>query len=147
MTRSRLLLAIILLTVAVLCVSLWVGEGPLWRLVMLKQETFQYAADATPHPLPNSELRGWTQRSRWAGKVLRDVAYYVESGFRAFDIDYRRGWTAWEPVGKVRSQSYYIFNAEGGNNGQVPIEGPPWLWGVTDQTEPTAPWWGEEKAK
>ena len=26
-------------------------------------------------------------------------------------------------------------------------DAPPWWWGVTDQTEPTAPWWEEEKAK
>ena len=34
MKRSRLVLVVILVAVAVLCVSLWVGEGPLWRWVM-----------------------------------------------------------------------------------------------------------------
>ena len=28
-----------------------------------------------------------------------------------------------------------------------PIQGSLWWWGVEHQTEPTAPWWEEEKAK
>ena len=38
MKRSHLVLVGILVAMVVLCVSLWVGEGPLWRWVMTKHE-------------------------------------------------------------------------------------------------------------
>ena len=51
---------------------------------------------------------------------------------------------------------YTIWNFDGTIQHQRPYYGddvrkqerrkaPPWLWGVTDQTEPTAPWWNEKQ--
>ena len=41
MNRSRLLLVVILVAVAALAGSLWVGEGPLWRMVMLVEMPYE----------------------------------------------------------------------------------------------------------
>ena len=64
--------------------------------------------------------------------------WYVKSGFKA--IEYPAGrkscGTEWSPDGTVLLQVYR--NAQG--RGQVKSN-PPWLWGVTDQTEPTIPEW------
>ena len=149
MKRSRLVLVVILTLVTVLCISLWIGEGPLWRWVMLEKEAFEIGGDdplISHHgSLRNHKLIGWGLQSRWRDKNLRDVAYYAESGFKAWDVDYRLGATIWELNGKVSEQALLILDTEGEIYGTNWVHGPPWLWGMTDQTRPTAPWWGEEK--
>ena len=41
MKSPRLLLAIIVVAVTALCVSLWVGEGPLWRVLVVRIVRFE----------------------------------------------------------------------------------------------------------
>ena len=50
MKRSRLLGVAILVAVTVLVTALWVNEGPLWRMVMLRR-TEEVVRAATEGPL------------------------------------------------------------------------------------------------
>ena len=88
MTRPRLLLAIILTAVAVLCISLWVGEGPLWRLIMLKQIPLSTETLRAWMPTTNSNhIRGWMSVKRWSDPPGaphgRAVVYWTLTGFKA----------------------------------------------------------------
>ena len=56
--RSRLALLVIVAAVAVLCLSLWVNEGPLWQMVMLRTICFESAMDG-------HAVRGWVTVYRW----------------------------------------------------------------------------------
>ncbi len=74
------------------------------------------------------------------------MLFYCETGFKAFEQLYEAGriarTTVWNRNGTVKRQTEVKFD------GQIPSVGhrgsPPWWWGVTDQTEPTAPWWNEK---
>ena len=133
MTRPRLLLAVILTAVVVLCVflfSMWFNEGPLWKLMMLKRV-----------PLLGVENRGWRTEYRWSGRVHgRLVMWDLESGFKSIDCEFRNGTeiqsTVWRIDGTV---AYQTWETEKGTKFI-----PPWWWGVENQTEPTAPWWNEK---
>ena len=132
MNRSRLVLVVILVAVATLLGSLWVGEGPLWRWVMLVEEEWSSS-------IGEAEIRGLVSRHRWKGtRHGSRGAWYVESGYLANQAA-PRGLTHWGPDGVVLGQIFVE-----GNGDERIISSPPWLWGVTDQTEPTAPWWGKE---
>ena len=164
MKRPRLLLAIILVSVTVLCVSLWVGEGPLWRSVMTKKVIVEsddrYKLFEPGVRLVNSDsadpgfgpvtARGWLiLRRQWSEESRarqhgKKVLWYVSTGFKFMDGYYyasrRMGRiTRWRPDGTVVFQ-WGNLSGETSHERQEP----PWLWGVTDQTEPTAPWWGKE---
>ncbi len=141
MKRSRLVLVVILVAVAVLLGSLWVGEGPLWRLVMLRDSIYEGTRDG-------HAVVGHDTIYRFTGELHGDsaaywAAYYQENGFKALE-EHRDGevmnkTTMWGFDGRVKTQ---IRFPEG-----KPVEtkdAPPWWWGVQDQTEPTAPWWGKE---
>ena len=83
--------------------------------------------------------------NRWTGAPHGDlVAHYVENGFRAREEQFANGTpvrrTYWKFDGRVLSQKSYT------DTGFVEKTSPPWWWDVTDQTEPTAPWWkGDEQ--
>ena len=135
MKRSRLLLVVIVVAVAAFVPALWVNEGPLWRWVMLIEKP--YHGNSSGH-----ETRGAVFRHRWSSEIFFAHSYYVESGYLAFvrrKVGNETHTTNWSLDGRVFKQ--WIF----GLSVQERCE-PPWLWGVTDQTEPTAPWWDEEKA-
>ena len=173
--RGRLLLVLVLVAAATLFISLWVNDGPLWRMVMLKRVLLEGTWNwQTPlwfgegpnwrqlilkeiefrHLASPPRVRGWcTVKRRWGmfermhhGRV---VAYFAENGRRAFDLEMRenliKSGTFWNLDGTVWYQQY--TSANGHKTKKSPIEvrnSPPWLWGVTDQTHPTAPWWGKE---
>ena len=136
MKHSRLVLVLILLAVAALLAFLWVGEGPLWRWVKLKKIHFE-TTDLQGTPI----LRGWYTAKRWDSNTLygRRVEYWASTGFLKSDISLK-------DTEFLRST---YWNKDGTVEGQVDADGeerlkPPWLWGMTDQMEPTAPWWGKE---
>ena len=150
--RGRLALVLILTAVAILCTSLWVQEGPLWRWVMLKRVPFE---TLLPTSFEGHERVGWVTVKRWSSLETERfkqpifhgpaVLYYRENGFKAAEGEAKNGvfirTTLWDIDGTVRIQD------ESDEQG-MPIEGrasPPWHWGVTDQTEPTAPWWDESR--
>ena len=145
MKRSRLVLVVILIAVAALSGSLWVNEGPLWRIVMLKEMDalsvfpVQGVVGVYIPPRGVSTVLRWTDPPRAHG---RTEWFYPSNGFKMREIEYRYGlvrkWTEWNSDGSVAKQ----FRPE--TKGK---SGLPWWWGVAPQTKPTAPWWEEEKAK
>ena len=101
MKRSRLVLVVILMAVAVLFVSLWVGEGPLWRLVTWKRVYVEteicypldaitdiQAAEERPffEPCNHFKLRGWVICKRFGDPSNVDDWWnrtlYYENGFK-----------------------------------------------------------------
>ena len=152
MKKRHLIAAAIVVAVVAVVVLLWVNEGPLWRMVMLKTIILPEYTPKKPlwdaHP-----LRGWATARRWVrphperflGTLPelygKSVFYFTENGFKAFEEYSGREevrTTYWNFNGKVHEQSRFALD-------EVETrKSPPWLWGVTDQTEPTAPWWGKE---
>ena len=75
--------------------------------------------------------------------------WYVENGYKAGEflkVDGILRITDWHIDGTVAGQilevgdDRAVDSIKGGSKTE-----PPWWWGVTDQTEPTAPWWDHEK--
>ena len=150
--RSRIIAIVIALAVVAVCISLyisaWVNEGPMWRWVMTKRIG---AVGNIGHP-----VTGWATVRRWWSHVEQgqpidtfshgpSVLYYDDTGFKAIEEHYKVGRvirrTEWNLNGTVKRQTLWKES-----EGKVPSDtrtSPPWLWGVTDQTKPTAPWWGE----
>ena len=146
MKRSRLVLALILVAVVVLVVFLWVDEGPLWRWVVLTTVESQGSWLVGDEPTLSHFV--WQKLStvrRDSGASHGTTTYwYVGNGFKAgleiYDNAVMMRSTRWSFDGHVQSQSLRLPK-----NGLLHSRFyPPWLWGVTDQTEPTAPWWGKE---
>ena len=90
--------------------------------------------DIDGHP-----VKGWVTVLR--GHLLvyhgESVVWYVENGMKAWEVFHEHDRivfsTNWDFHGRVTLQILHgTFRRT-----------PPWLWGVTDQTEPTAPWWEE----
>ena len=137
--RATLVLWIVVVAIALVTTSLWLNEGPLWRWVILKRVDEEYSDPVTGHV-----LRGWQIRLRF-----RDLSYwreakmwYVKNGYLA--QDWHKGFesrvTSWNLDGTVRNQVIHRPD-----DPTTLKKTPPWLWGVTAQTEPTAPWWDHEK--
>ena len=68
------------------------------------------------------------------------VLYYVDSGLKAIEGTFAHGKAM--KVTWWRFDGLTVFQGRAKADSPVTenIYGPPWLWGVTDQTEPTAPW-------
>jgi len=135
--RARFIAVVIALAVVALCVSLWVNEGPLWRLVFMKK--VQYESSASGHL-----LRGWKIEYRIGGlSIFPQEAqnWYVETGYKGhhwLKVDRTYRVTYWNLDGTVAKQELLATSPETKTT-------PPWWWGVQDQTKPTAPWWDHEK--
>ncbi len=64
MKRSRLVLVVILVAVTALVTALWVGEGPLWRWVMIHRVDLD---SLSPDLIIGGEkVRGWAEVRRFA---------------------------------------------------------------------------------
>ena len=70
------------------------------------------------------------------GKI---TVYYVENGMKAWEAEFRNNGvvksTLWHPDGSVHAQFRLTEDKVS----------PPWWWGVTDQTRPTASRWNKGK--
>ena len=104
MNRSRLLLVVIVVAVSALSVSLWVGEGPLWRLVMLERKpvkVFEVRIQRYP-------VRGWKTVHRFNGGLHGLHATWYLNGFLAREVVYEDSQiirqTSWNPDGSLRLQ-------------------------------------------
>ena len=159
MKRSRLVLAVILVAVAALVTSLWVNEGPLWRIVMLKRVAYEKEpVEIGILPFVSTEVRriGWRTVKRWSDPPLlhgQSVLYYDNSGYRvkAEETEYRDGKeigsTRWTMFGTVLSQrrigedrqrqqlTTRVFSIPNSSKVVEYKDSPPWWWGVEDQTE------------
>ena len=77
------------------------------------------------------------------------VSWHVGNGFLGVEGWFEDGipirQTAWDAEGRVTIQ--VEWTGKGGSSNQRYISRPPWLWGVTDQTEPTIPAWMKDDAQ
>ena len=96
-------------------------------------------------------VRGWVRVKRWTEPSVEHgelIVYHEHTGFKAADAQYIDGQlaksTSWYPNGTVSLQWDYFDESGRVTNVPVSRDEPPWWWGVTDQTEPTAPWWNSE---
>ncbi len=131
--------ALAVVSVLVVCVSLWVNEGPMWRWVILETRFLQYEVG-------EDSIEGystWRRWGRYAGhKHGHEVHYFASNGYMKFVNMFRNGaWlshTEWREDGTVKRQ----FRTLPDGSSEL-RNSPPW-W-ETPQTEPTAPWWNDDE--
>ena len=143
MKRSKIIVLVLLVCIGGVCVTLWVDEGPLWRVVMLKTVIWE-----APLELSGGWLtRGFSTTLRWGSVPVRSVyeerAWYVNNGFLCLEThrsnEVHVFITQWRPDGTIERQCQ-VQVVDPLKASRI-ATGPPWRWGMTDQTEPTAPWW------
>ena len=135
------------MALALVSVSARLGEPVYWWVTT---ERVEISGRMDGHPVKGSVrvkrrigggerlfLEGFPDFPELLGSTLhgRFDAYYTENGYR-----YVEGW--WESGEPILVTFWHI---EGGVlfqwDGNKSLGRPPWLGNVTDQTEPTAPWW------
>ena len=127
---GRIVLGVIVLALIVLATFSW---EPVWRWTM------QLVDPPT--------VNGNPVRRIYQGKLKssKGVSYYIESGMKAEEWEYRDGRllraTMWDLDGKVLGQTRSIDDDGNSLVREEPKGRPPWWWGVKDQSEPSAPWW------
>ena len=131
------------LTVALL--GLGVTNGPaIWQWLTVRR--IQIDEKSGRH-----RVLGFYSVKRFRNPPVRHgitLAHYLDTGFKSVESEWKDGITfsstSWNLDGTVHEQ--LRENSLPGR--RVPLLGkssPPWWWNVTDQTEPTAPWWDHEK--
>ena len=126
MTRRRI--ALLALTLSFAVIGVWRGPA-VWQIAttkLLYQFHLGHVSEHRVHrwrqndvdDMKNHRSRIWNK----AGYLIDDAHFFVER-FTKFDHG-----------GAVIAQAYYD------GTGLAEIDDPPWLWGVKDQAEPTAPW-------
>ncbi len=139
-------LVLLVLAVAVIGLGMWawLDEGPLYWWVMTKRVCRSFK-------LEGSEIRGWDSMSRFEigsaqtnlGHLGTGLFWYTASGFlfsrREDSANGRIRATFWHEDGTVEKQMGTEISGR--------KTAPPWLWGVTDQTEPTMPEWMKDDEK
>ena len=135
--KSRSFKTVLLLSVAAL-VTVFLSWDAILELVGKRRVPISCVVD-------NEETTGWATVNRWEAPRPGTSAYdgyavtFFANGLRAVEAKYEQGTfiraTYWRSDGTVSWQ----------DDGYTATIVPPWLWGVTDQTEPTAPWWKGEK--
>ena len=134
---ARLTLAAV--AVAVIGLGVWAWEPLYWWVITERVFTGHNDGDG-------GIVRGWYRIGRWSGRETRDgraVTWFVSTGYRASETFFAGGFgrigrtTIWKPSGSVQHQI--------GPTQWPGVPGwrtsPPWLWGVTDETEPSIPAW------
>ena len=144
--RARVALAVVAL--ALVGLGAWRGEA-LWWWVMTERvpidgSTSFKRGDVTVYE--NELLRGFRKARRWSGRLHGPhEMWFLRTGYQSsrrwFEDGERTRWTNWEMDGAVRSQLWYE------NGTRKERHSPPWLWGVTDQTEPSMPAWMKDDEK
>ena len=154
--RTYIVAVVIALAVVAVCISLyfsvWVNEGALWRWVMTK--VFVYEATADFPDWNTEKVRTYRRYNRWDHTHVHVRSYFLSTGYQSSDEKWRNGKvsgaTIWSPDGKVKMQqrwenSEWLGRYDRGSS--VLYGGPPWWWGVQDQTKPTDPQWIAEHGK
>ena len=165
---GRAILVVIALAVVALCISLWVNEGPLWRLVMLRTvcyddgsvrwrcpvRRFTEPAEVFIESRVLLEWIGFSMSTTGAGTLQKfpgtphgEFVSWWPDGLLREKGNHDEGepngkWTIWYASGKVQVQHDYLRGTI-----QDHRTSPPWWDGVTDQTEPTDPRWIAEHGK
>ena len=90
--------------------------------------------------------RGYSTVRRWASKKIkygRECLWHTTTGFKKAESDWGTGGTLrmtwWRPDGTIFAQ--WRRHDDTGTEVKEHKRKGPWLWGVTDQTEPTMPEW------
>ncbi len=165
--RARIVLGVI--TLAVIGLGVWAWEPLYWWVVrksvpreslmpVMRWETsrpsgFRWVSERASN-LRRHPYRGWDTVRRFGTDRTNhgpSVAWYLETGFKAFEQEWHDGeairTTYWNPDGSIAWQST-------GDTIWIPLMSedpdrthPPWLWGVTAQTEPSMPEWMKDDAK
>ena len=146
--RAKVALAVVAL--ALVALGVWRGEA-VWLWVMTKRIPW---ATTINRAGGSHQLRGWQTVKRWSPGTRHGprIVYYVDSGYRASEATYVDGSVTtqniWNPDGSVLYQTTYLdANGNYMRKGQKANKSPPWLWGVTDQTEPSMPAWMKDDEK
>ncbi len=130
--RARLVLVLVVLGVVGVGVAAW---EPVWRWASTHREyTDTYG------------IRGWRVVEQWDRNKQLGRVFFWPNGFKMQELELRdsgeRRYTQWRPDGTVERQAISYQGTMPNNK-----EAPPWLWGVTDQTEPTMPAWMKDDEK
>ena len=119
--RSYIAIVVILTLAIALCTSLWVNEGPLWRLLITKKIPLELIT-GNGHP-----LRGWVTVLRRLSSACYgpEVLYFVENGLLYRVVDWgshhQKG-TTWSFDGTVQNQ-WHVAEGKIKHN-----TSPPWWW-------------------
>ncbi len=145
--RAKLVLLVLAFALVWLGVWAWLDEGPLWRWVMTDRV---YVVDRPPGYSPR---RGWETVSRWSGeKHGRRVMFDPRTGWKIQEDRFADGVqleiSLWNGASLVRQAWRDDFGTKVAGSGVRTKKktSPPWLWGVTDQTEPAMPAWMKDDA-
>ncbi len=153
-----LVLAVALVAVAVpLAVPVW------WWVSTTRVEMSSHIP-GRPLLFRSQRISGWRTVKRWSRPDVqgppssqadlyyshgKSVAFYSESGFKAWEADCVQGrpihFTVWSLEGKVLYQDLYEYNS--GSRVCQQVSSPPWRWSVGDQMAPSDPQWIAEHGK
>ena len=128
----RAKLVLLVLACALVGLGVW-GWESLWWWVMTEKHFRGWE---------RGETRGWQRRSRETGLLLLEQRFCVLSGFKTLEMvgkgDMTRT-TEWSKDGRVLGQ--WQIKGAGANITVEECNDPPWWWGITDQSAPSAPAW------
>ena len=127
-----------MLAVALVGLGLWAWEPLYWCVMTKKVTTEPHITAFWGDHFVGEPIRGFRWTNRWTDRFVREVGWYGSTGFVALQWFAHPGWTLWNPNGSIWMQS---------SDSSGLRRAPPWLWGVTDQSEPTIPEWMKDDAK
>ena len=140
--RAKLVLLVLAVALVGLGVWAWVNAGPLYWWVMTER-VYVERVDSEGY-----RVRGYRGRSRWGDddRLPLLVLWYVDTGLMANKSVHgeQPRATTWRHDGTVNCQLGHDRARLRG--GPTLWSRPPWLWGVTDQTEPSMPAWMKDDA-
>ena len=135
--RAKLVLLVLAVAFVGLCLLAW---EPVFQWATT---TRKYVENRT-REIDGETVRGWHYVPRWpdswgSGGYQGTRMWFLQSAFAAGEVDARGDElriTTWNRDGSVRDQTLIV---RGGPN--VERHAPPWLWGATNQSVPSAPDW------
>ncbi len=139
--RARLILLGVVLALGLVVAGM--PEG-VWHSLTSRIQTMDFVSHG-------HAVRSW-ERVAWLGGLVGDSQwFFVVTGFKAGEekqaspnYETEMHTTEWHPDGSIMSQCRTTWDTNGFPHNEWNTS-PPWWWNVTDQTEPTAPWWKREK--
>lgn len=149
-SQSRRAKTVLIGLVVVVCAGGVFAWKPVLRLVSTQRiwtltRDAWFHEDARAHETVKGRVREYQEYHRW-----RRIAHgwqrgwFEHNGFLAYETEWRNGrpirGTEWRRDGSIREQWDDVDR--GGR--AMSKRTPPWWWGVTEQSQPTAPWWGKE---
>lgn len=136
--RSKVVLRVLMVVTLIGVAFCW-ETG--WDWLNTDRVDFRIVVESGP------TVRGWKTVKRWGSRAGvkhgTETLWWQDTGLlhskTIYDDGTLLGRTFWNRDGTVRVQVRAYDRAP------RPKTSPPWWWNVTDQTEPTAPWWTGKK--